>query len=195
MINCSELCKIPAKIYNTLVGGRHIVASYYCSTNPLSDTIPEIFKTIFDTVESFYKVFFIQAVRNSGKCKIFSDWTMLNKIHVRKTSILTFNCSTSYTTILHKLLLKVLSEVINFVFKSKKSVNDWLLQTYIYWTSKWAWRELEEDTSLNKPMSINKCFFTLLVASFLNKILVYQWELTQHHFGPTSFFNSLNLII
>ena len=34
-------------------------------------------------------------------------------------SISTFDFSTLYTTILHKLLLKVLSEIINFVFKPK----------------------------------------------------------------------------
>ena len=56
------------KIYKTLVGVRFVVASYYCSTNPVSDTIP---KMIFNTVESFHKkVCFIQAVRNSGLCKI-----------------------------------------------------------------------------------------------------------------------------
>ena len=56
------------KIYKTLVGVRFVAASYYCSTNPLSDTIP---KMIFNTVESFHKkVYFIQAVINPGLCKI-----------------------------------------------------------------------------------------------------------------------------
>ena len=56
------------KIHKTLVGVRFIVASYFCSTNPLSDTIS---KMIFNTVENFHKkVYFIQAVRNSGLCKI-----------------------------------------------------------------------------------------------------------------------------
>ena len=56
------------KIHKTLVGVRFIVASYYCSTNPLSDTIS---KMIVNTVQSFQKnVYFIPAVRNSGLCKI-----------------------------------------------------------------------------------------------------------------------------
>ena len=56
------------KIHKTLVGVRFIVTLYYCSTNPLSDTIS---KMIFNTVESFHKkIYFIQAVRNSGLCKL-----------------------------------------------------------------------------------------------------------------------------
>ena len=56
------------KIHKTLLGVRFIVASYYCSTNPLPDTI---FKLIFNTVEIFHKkLSFIQAVRNSVLCKI-----------------------------------------------------------------------------------------------------------------------------
>ena len=43
------------KIHKTPVGARFIVASYYCNTNPLSDTISKNFKMIFITVESFHK--------------------------------------------------------------------------------------------------------------------------------------------
>ena len=62
------------KIHKTLVGVRLIVASCYCSTNRLSDTISKIFKTILDTVKCFHKnVSFIEAVRNSGLYKILSN--------------------------------------------------------------------------------------------------------------------------
>ena len=71
------------KIYKTPVGVRFIVASYYCSTNPLSDTISKNFKMIFNTVESFHKKFFFYlgckkfwVVQNS-----FLIATMLNKIY------------------------------------------------------------------------------------------------------------------
>ena len=43
------------KICRTPVGARFIVASNYCSNNPLSDTISKNFKMIFDAVESFHK--------------------------------------------------------------------------------------------------------------------------------------------
>ena len=43
------------KIPKILVGARFTLASYYCSTNPLSGTISKIFKMIFNTVENFYE--------------------------------------------------------------------------------------------------------------------------------------------
>ena len=109
------------KIHKIVVGARFFVASSYSSTNPLSDAIPKIFKIIFHTVESFHKKSFF----NSGYKKFwvvqnsFPISTMLNKTNVKKESISIFDCSTLYMTTLHKLLLKVPSEVINFVFKSK----------------------------------------------------------------------------
>ena len=42
------------KIHKTTVGARFFVASYYCSTNRLSDTISKNFEMIFNTVESFH---------------------------------------------------------------------------------------------------------------------------------------------
>ena len=94
---------------------------YWLPKIKFSDTISKNFKMIFNTVESFHKkVFFYLGckkffvVQNS-----FLIATMLNKINVKKKSISTFQCSTFYTTTLDKLLIKVLSEVISFVFKSK----------------------------------------------------------------------------
>ena len=60
------------KIHKTPVGARFIVASYYCSTNRLSDKMSKNFKMIFNTAEGFHKKkgFFIKAVRNYGLSKI-----------------------------------------------------------------------------------------------------------------------------
>ena len=44
------------KIRKTPISARFAVASYYCNTSPLSDTISKIFKMIFNPVE---KVSFI----------------------------------------------------------------------------------------------------------------------------------------
>ena len=65
----------------------------------------------------------------------------------------------------------------------------------IYWSSRGTGRRYFTKQTLVNAISflMNKCFVTLLVKWFLNKILVYQLVLTQHHFGPTSFFISLNL--
>ena len=178
-------------MYKTPLGARFIVASDYCSTKSLSNTTPKLFKMIFNAVESFHhQSLCIQAVRHSGVYKILFQ---LNKINVKKKaeSISAFEFSILYITIPDKLLLKLLSEVVNFAFKSEVRKRIGLSKKYIYWTSK----ELEEDASLNKLLSTDKCFFTLLLTWFLNKILVYQCELNQHHFGRTSLFNSLNLIM
>ena len=151
------------KIHKTLVGVRIIVASYYCITNPLSDKIS---KMIFNTVENFHKkVYFIQAVRNSGLDKILPISTMLNKINVKKKSISTFYCSTLYTTTLHKFFLKVPSEVINFFFKSKVRKCIGFPKTFIYWSSRGAGRRyFTKQTLVNAIYFLmNKCFVTLLV--------------------------------
>ena len=120
---------------------------------------------------------------------------MINKINVKRKSISTFDCSTLYATILHKLLLKVPSEVINFFIKSKVRKCIGFSKIFIYWTSKGGGRRYFTKQTLVNAISflINKCFITLLVKWFLNKILVYQLVLTQYHFRTTSFFISLNL--
>ena len=123
---------------------------------------------ILNTVKSFHTQDFFHSgcekfwvVQNS-----FPIAAKLSEINVKKEakSISAFELSILSTTIPHKLLL--FSEVINFVFKSKVSKR---IGFYKY-ISIGLLRELEEDTSLNKLLSINKCFFTLLVAWFLNKI-------------------------
>ena len=121
--------------------------------------------------------------------------TMLNKINVNKKSISTFDCSTLYTAILHKFLLKVPSEVINFLFKSKVRTCIGFSKTCIYWSSRGAGRRYFTKQTLVNAISflMNKCFITLLVQWFSNNILVYELVLNKHYFGPTSFFISLNL--
>ena len=123
--------------------------------------------------------------------------TMLNKINVKRKSLSTFECSNFYMTTLEKLLIKVLSEVINFVFNTKVRQHIDFSKISIYWTSKGVGRRyFAKETLVNAIFFlINKYFFILLVTWFLNKIFVYQLVLTQHHFGPTFFFISLNVSI
>ena len=111
------------KMHQTSIGARFIVASNYCSTKPLSNTRSKLFKIILNTVERFHT----QSFFHSGCEKIwvvqnsFPIVTKLNKINVEKKakSISAFEFSILSTTIPYKLLLKMLSDVINFVFKSK----------------------------------------------------------------------------
>ena len=74
------------KMHKTPVGARFIVASYYCITNPLSDTISKIFIMVFNTVENFHN----KSSVYSG-CKkfwvvqnYFPIGTKLNKINFKK---------------------------------------------------------------------------------------------------------------
>ena len=118
---------------------------------------------ILNTVESFHTQSFFYSccekfwiAQNS-----FPIVTKINKSNVKKKgkSVSAFEFSILSKTIPHKLLPSVLSEVINFVFKFKvrKRIG---LSKHI---SIGLLRELEEDTSLNKLLSINNCVFTLLV--------------------------------
>ena len=164
-------------MHKTPVDARFIVGSYYYSTNPLSDTIYKIFLMVFNTVESFHNKSFLY----SGCTKFwvvqnyFPIGTKLNKINVKKKakSILTL-----HTTILHKLLLEVLSEIINFIFKSKVRKRIGFSKTIIYWTSKGAGRRYFAKQNLVNAISflINKYFVNL--TWFLIKILVYELVLT-----------------
>ena len=125
------------KIHKTPIGARFILASYYCSNNPISHTISKNFKKIFNDVEIFHKkgFFYLGCKKFSAVQNSFSISTMLNKINVKKKSVSTFECSTFYTTTLDKLLIKVLSEVISFVFKSKVRQHIGFSKTSIYWKS------------------------------------------------------------
>ena len=170
------------KMHKTPVGTRFIVASYYCSTNPLSDIISKIFIMVFNTVESFHsKILFYSGCKKLWVVlNSFLIGTKLNKINVKKKakSISTFDFSTLYTTILHKLLLKVLSEIINFVFKPKVIKRIGFSKTVMYWTSEGAGRRYLTKQNLVNALCflINKYFVNL--TWFLNKILVYGLVLT-----------------
>ena len=95
------------------------------------------FQNDFDIVESFH----------NNCCAKFLSNCKLNKIHGKKKakSVSTFDLSTSYTTIPHKLQMKVFSQFISFVFKSKIRKRIGFSKTSIYWLL----RELEEHASLN----------------------------------------------
>ena len=90
---------------------------------------------IFNTVESFRKSFFYSGCKKLWVVQnYFPITTMLNKINVKTKPVSTFDRNT-----LHK-LLNVLSELINFVFKSKVRKCICFSKTSIYWTFKGAGR-------------------------------------------------------
>ena len=73
-----------------------------------------------------------------------------------------FQFSSLYTTLPHKLLLKVLSEIISFVFKSKVKKRIGFFKA-IYWNSNEVERGYFTKQSPANAMSflINKCFFII----------------------------------
>ena len=107
---------------------RFILASATCSTKPLSRLVSIIFKKIFHQIESFhekclfyknYNCFWV--IENSEP--VLERIKQLNKNNKAK-SISTFDFSTLYTKLPHTDLVKVLSELIDFVFKGgRKDVN------------------------------------------------------------------------
>ena len=136
------------KMHNTPIGVRFIVDSKDWSTKPLwisiVDTVSTISKMIFNTVESFHNKSF-----SYSSCKkfcvaqnSFPIVTKLNDISVNKKakSISTFDFSTLFTTNQHKLLVKVLSGLSNFVFKFKVRKRLGFSKTSICRTSKGAGR-------------------------------------------------------
>ena len=137
---------------------------------------------VFNVVESFHnKSFFYSGCKKFWVVQNhFPIGTKLNKINVKKKakSISTFDFSTLYTAILHKLPLKVLSEIINFVFKSKVRKRIGFSKTLIYWTSKGAGRRyFTKQNLVNTIFFLIKKYFVNLTW-FLNKILVYELVLT-----------------
>ena len=153
------------KMHKQPVGARFIVASKTCSTKPVTEVISRIFKMIFAHVESFhtkskfysnFKKFWV--VQNS-----FPIIEKLKRINLKKNakSIATFDFSTLYTTIPHDLLIKVLSEIITFVFKSSIRNRIGFSPSSIYWTSKGMDKRYFTKQSLIDTVSylIKKCYF------------------------------------
>ena len=122
---------------------------------------------IFAHVESFHNK--SKFYSNFKKCWVvqnsFPIIDKLKKINLKKTakSIATFDLSTLYTTIPHDLLINVLSEIIQFVFKSSiRNLIDFSPSS-IYWTSKGMDKRNFTKQSLIDTVSylITKCYFTV----------------------------------
>ena len=114
------------KIHKTPIGARFIVTSKNCIGKPHVESFHT--KSLFYTYLKKFSV-----VENSVPIV-----TKLNKISTKKKakSISVFDFTTLCTIIPHNLLIKVLSAVINFYFKSKSRNRIGFSKISIYWTSK-----------------------------------------------------------
>ena len=166
------------KMHKKPVGCRFIVASKDCSTKPLTKVISNVFKMIFDTVESFHnKSLFYSClnkfwvVQNS-----FPVTEKLDKINNKNNakSISTFDFSTLYTKIPHDLLIQVLCEIIDFVFKGSVRNRIGFSEKSVYWTNKGVDKRFFTKVSLKATVDylISKCYFTVGNAVFMQKIRI-----------------------
>ena len=155
------------KLYKTTIRAGLIIASKNCITEPLSGVTFKIFKILFKHVENFhnkstlyssYKRFW--AVENS-----FLIIEKLNIINTRKRAktLVTYNFNTLYTIKSNNLLIKVLSEIIHFVFKSKVGSKIGFSATSIYWTLRGLGKRYFTEKSIIETITflIKSCYFTI----------------------------------
>ena len=116
---------------------------------------------LLNTIDTSFKKFWI--VENS-----FPIVTKLKIIDTKKKAkgFLTFEFTTLYTTIPHNILIKVLSEVINFVFKLKTRSRNGFSKTSIYWASKDCGRRCFAKQKLPPEVFIKKGVFQWILQNF-----------------------------
>ena len=155
------------KMHKSPIGSRFIIASKKCSNKPITEAVSNIFKMIFAHVRSFHnKSRFYSGfhkfwvVENS-----FPVVEKLNKINKRNNakSISTFDFSTLYTKLPHKLLIEVLDNIIDFVFKSSTRNRIGFSKSSVYWTSKGIHNRYFTKETLKEALRhlITKCYFTV----------------------------------
>ena len=111
------------KIHKTPDRAKFIIASKNCSTKPLSGVISKVFKMLIKHVEHFHKKIILFSSYKKFLV-VENSFPIIEKLDIIKTRkkvkhISTYDFSTLYTTIPHNLLIKVFSDIIHFVSKSK----------------------------------------------------------------------------
>ena len=164
------------KMHKDPIGCRFIIASKDCSTKPLTQAVSKVFKMIFNTVESFHNksLFYSRinkfwVVQNS-----FPVLDKLNRINckMKAKSISTFDFSTLYTKIPHDLLIEVLNDIIDFVFKGSVRNRIGFSSKSVYWTTKGVEKRFFTKDSLKATVEhlITKCYFTVCNTVFMQII-------------------------
>ena len=158
------------KLHKNPIGFRFIVASKACSTKRFRN------KSRF---YSSFKKFWV--VQNS-----FPILEKMDRINLKKNakSLYTFDFSTLYTTIPHKLLSEVLSNMIKFVFKCNSDKKIGFSESSVYWTNEGVGKRYFTQKSLIECVSylILKCFFTIGGNVFKQDIAPFWANLFLYHF-------------
>ena len=123
-----------SKLHKMPIGATFIIVSKNCSTKPLPAVISKIFKMHFKhIINSYDNSTFYSSYKNIRVVETF--FPIIEKLN-RPIKMSIYSFRTFYATISYNLLIKVLSEIINFVFKWKFPSKVEFSATYLYWTSK-----------------------------------------------------------
>ena len=122
-----------------------------------------LFKDVenFDDKNTFYSSY-------KNLCVVENSFPIIEKLNIintrkRAKTNSTYVFSTLHTTIPHNLLIKVLSEIIHLVFKSKLCTKIGFSATSIYWTSKGLSKRYFTEKSVIEAIRflIKNCCFTI----------------------------------
>ena len=146
-------------------GARFIIASKNCSTKPLSKAVSKAFKLIFHQIEHFYdKSHFYKSfnqfwVIENSKPLLEKIDKINNKANAKIIS--TFDFSTLYTKLPHEDLIKVLHEIIDFVFDGGKKKYIDFSRYNAFWCNKPKHKNYFTKSSLKRAVEhlIKCCFF------------------------------------
>ena len=164
------------KMHKNPIGFRFIIASKKCSTKPLTEIISRIFKLLFASVENFYK-------KSKFYSRLNKFWVVQNSFPVTQKldkmnntnnakCISTFDFSTLYTKIPHDLLIIVLNEIIDLVFKGNMYTKIGFSEKSIYWTNKGVGKRVFSKDALKSAVKylIKQCYFSVGNVIFLQTI-------------------------
>ena len=155
------------KLHKNPVGARFIIASKHCSTKPLSKTVSNVFKFIYEQVQSFHtKAKFLSnynhfwVLQNANPVK--ENINIINR-KKRAKSIATYDFSTLYTTLPHDKLIDRLTNVLDLVFKGG---NKSIIRVSSFGKVFWVKKKSNETTNFSKSSLkqvlkhlIENCYF------------------------------------
>ena len=168
------------KMHYTPFRKRFIIASSMCSTKPLSSIISKAFKHIFHQIRNFhlkslfyknYHLFWV--IENSFP--IIEKLDSINKTRSAK-NISTYDFSTLYTKLTHTDLIRVLHELIDFVFDASKFRSSKKKRFLTITDHGTYWSNTASNNSFNKKSIkdlvshlIGNCFFSLETMYFCKR--------------------------
>ena len=161
------------KMQKTPSGARFIVASSACSTKPLSKAMSFVFKLIFEQIQQFHlKSRFYSSIHKFWvvkNCKPVLEKLEVINTRKRAKCISAYDFSTLYTALPHDDLIRVLNEIVDFVFEGGNKQYIGFSSTKAFWLKKRKGKNYFSKSSLKRILK------HLIVDSYFqvgNKLLV-----------------------